>query len=206
MTEEFDLELKRLFDLDTRIIELGKTMLQGNAYPMDYLAGTVLNRSLSLVHGYNTLARSENFLSAAHLIRPNLDTYLRFRAAWIVDDPHDFATRIMNGEHVRKMKDENGAKMTDAYLVACFKDDAPWIESTYEDTSGFIHLSRQHVISSLRSTPDGVMQGVISRNDHFIPESWKIEATKRMSLITMLICKFINSWIETKNSRDTNQE
>ena len=206
MTEESNAELKSLFDLDAKIIFLGKTMLQGDIYPMDYLAGTVLNRSLSLVHGYNTLARSENFLSAAHLIRPNLDTYLRFRAAWLVDDPHDFATRIMNGEHIKKMKDRNGAKMTDAHLVACFKDDNPWIESTYEDASGFIHLSRQHALSSLRSTPDGVMQGVISRNDHFIPESWKIEATKRMSLITMLICKFINSWIVTKNGGNRNED
>ncbi|WP_208734739.1 hypothetical protein, partial [Corallococcus praedator] len=115
-----------------------------------------MNRTLSLIDGYITLTRGENFLAAAHLIRPNLDNYLRFHAAWLVSDPHDFAGRIMSGEHVRKMKDKTGAKMTDAYLVSTLKDEHDWLERVYEETSGFVHLSRQHVISSLRySERDG---------------------------------------------------
>ena len=202
MSDELEKRLQELTDLDAKILELAKEMLQGDHFPLDYLAGAVMNRTLSLIDGYITLTRGENFLAAAHLIRPNLDNYLRFHAAWLVSDPHDFAGRIMSGEHVRKMKDKTGAKMTDAYLVSTLKDEHDWLERVYEETSGFVHLSRQHVISSLRyiERDGGVIEGAISRKDGLIPDEWKIEATRIMILVTKLTGRLVNSWTWTKKN------
>lgn len=202
MNDELERYLQELADLDRQILELAKQMLQGDAFPLDYLATAIMNRALSLIDGYITLARDGNFLASAHLIRPNLDNYLRFHAAWLVADPHDFADRIMGGEQVRKMKDKTGAKMTDAYLVSTLKHEHDWLERVYEETSGFIHLSRQHVISSVRYSDrdGGVIEGAISRKDGFIPVDWKIEATRVMIMVSKLTGRLVNSWTWTKNN------
>ena len=36
----------------------------------------------------------ENFVAAAHLVRCHLDNIIRFSAFWIVNDPHEVATKI----------------------------------------------------------------------------------------------------------------
>ena len=120
----------------------------------------------------------------------------------MVADPHDFADRIMSGEHVRKMKDKTGTKMTDAYLVSTLKDEHDWLERVYEETSGFIHFSHQHVISSLRYSDrdGGLIEGAISRKDRFISDEWKVEPTRIMILVTKLIGRLVNSWTWTKNN------
>ena len=201
MSDELEERLKELAEYDKKILDLAKDMLQTDKiFPLDYLASTVMNRTLSLIDAYIVLARDSNFLAAAHLIRPNLDNYLRFYAAWIVDKPHDFANSVMDGEQVRKMKDRTGAKMTDTYLVDKVKVEYPWIASLYDDTSGFVHLSRQHVISSLRYSDQngGVIEGYIGRKDPLIPDEWKVEATSAMIMITKIVCKLVYGWTWTK--------
>jgi GNAT superfamily N-acetyltransferase len=124
--------------------QIAMEMFVGNFFPMDLLAAATLNRSLCLIRGFADLMTSKNFVAAAPLIRMQIDNCLRFSAAWLVDNPHHFATEIIKGKQVRKMKDNKGKLMTDTYLLSVLTADYPWLTSVYENTSGYIHLSDKH--------------------------------------------------------------
>src|SRR5881397_2390870 len=116
--------------------DLGKFLLEIIHYPMDYLAAGVLNRSLALISGFCTLIENENFVAAAALVRLQLDTCLRFAAAWLTKDPHQFALQVLAGAEVRRIKDRDGRPMTDAYLVQKLTPEYPWVATVYKHTSG----------------------------------------------------------------------
>src|SRR4030042_4221936 len=77
-------------------------------YYMDFYALAVINRSISLIRGFSSLIKSRNYLSALHLVRPQMDNLIRFYAAFIVDEPHDFVKRVINGEKIKDLKDQDG--------------------------------------------------------------------------------------------------
>lgn len=81
---------------------------------MDLLAVATLNRSLALLTGFSAMIEARNFVSAAPLIRLQLDNCLRFSACWLVSDPHDFAMKVLEGKQVRSLRDSNGNRLTDA--------------------------------------------------------------------------------------------
>jgi len=138
-------EIKELekahFDL---VIQLYKAD-HGNIFPVDFLALAVLNRSLSNTKGFCDLI-SENYMCAASIVRLQLDSLLRFFSIHLVNNPHDYVGRIMNGEQIDKIKDNKGQKMRDKYLVEQIqlRQNLPWLEKVYQQTSGFIHLSNKH--------------------------------------------------------------
>ena len=75
-----------------------------------------LHRSISLVRGFCALI-PDNYISAASLVRLQLDSTLRFSALSFVADPEDFAKKVSSGERINKLEDREGERMTDAYLV-----------------------------------------------------------------------------------------
>jgi hypothetical protein len=171
-------------------------------YGLDYYISGILNRSSSLIYGFETLIGSANFLSAAHLVRPHLDNYLRLSAAWLVKEPHTLATNVWKGDVIRKMKDRDGKFMTDAYLKDKATIDYPWIADVYEATSGFIHFGEKHIrnATSLTKDPDKKesLTTFIGKFDNQVSYESKIEATIGMIEISNCIAKQVYGWIETK--------
>src|SRR5437773_2500032 len=78
-------------------LEMGKFILSLAHYPLDYWAASVLNRSLALISGFATLIEARNFVAAVPLLRLQLDTWLRFSAAWLVVNPHELAVQVLAG-------------------------------------------------------------------------------------------------------------
>lgn len=139
---------------DERHFKLARAILQadeGKFFQVDFLAVAAINRSLSNSAAFVQLVRAGNYLVAASLLRLQLDTFLRFYAAYLVKDPHDFAKSVLGGKAVRKMKDRSGAFMTDKYLHESAASEFPWISRVYNETSGFIHLSDKHIVTTLES-------------------------------------------------------
>ncbi|WP_293299908.1 hypothetical protein [Pedobacter sp. UBA4863] len=168
-------------------------------YALDYYISGVLNRSLSLIFGFETLIATSNYLSAAHLVRPHLDNYLRLSAAWLVNEPHTFATEVWKGGIIRKMKDRNGKLMTDAYLKEMAAVDHPWISDLYDGTSGFIHFSDKHIANATSvSQEDSTLTTFIGKIDNKVSHRSRIEATIAMIEISNCIAKMVYGWIETK--------
>ena len=119
MHEKVETALNELRAYRAKHFELGRYVYEsGSMYPLDLLATAALNRSLNLMNGFCDLIEARNFLAAAPLIRLQLDSCLRFSAAWLVDDPHNFADKVLHDKRVDRLRDRDGNELRDRYLVA----------------------------------------------------------------------------------------
>lgn len=66
-----------------------------------------------LISGFADLIEKKNFISAVSLIRLHFDSLLQFYAVFLVNKPHEYARKKLNGKHTRELKDRNNIKMTD---------------------------------------------------------------------------------------------
>jgi hypothetical protein len=206
MSIQNDIEsrLKNLDSFENTFKELSKKMMapQQQSFALDMLAVAVINRSLSLISGFTTLIRSKNYIGAAHLARPHLDNYLRFYAAWLVKDPHDFALKVMEGKRIDQLADQNGKLLKDYYLVEIASKEFPWIRNVYKETSGFVHLSKKHIFTStkLSSKADRTIEFRIGKEDQYVQNESKIEAIECMIEITNCVISLLEGWIWTKSN------
>ena len=186
---------KKFQKLAECMISSGKGM-----YTLDYYVSGILNRSLSLIYGFETLIESANYLGAVHLVRPYLDNYLRLSAVWLVDEVDLFANNVWKGDMIRKMKDKSGKPMTDAYLKDKATEDYPWIANVYEATSGFIHFSGKHIsnATTVNKEKERTLTTYIGKFDNDVSYESKLEATICMIEISNCIAKLVYAWIETK--------
>ncbi len=178
--------------------------MAGNAlFHLDFYIQGIVNRSLSLLYGFETVLLSRNFITAAHLVRPHLDNFLRLYAAWLVEHPHDFAARVMAGEQVNKLKCREKKFLTDAYLKVKATREYPWIKNVYEETSGFIHFSRKQVFSGMKikDKQQGIVSGNLSRYDVNVSIGARLEALECMTEITSCIIGLIDGYASAKLSK-----
>jgi hypothetical protein len=194
--------VQRLRALKQDHLDISKYMMKDVFFAMDFLAVATLNRSLCLIAGFCTLIESKNMVAAAPLFRMQLDNCLRFSAAWIVENPHHFATRILEGVPIRKMRDQAGNLMTDKHLVEMLSAEYPWMKSTYEQSSGYVHLSEKHMFNCIRIKPqtERTISMKISDVDEFIPDPIYLEVVEAFSEATKVVLKFAYGWAFTKNN------
>lgn len=186
---------------------LGKKLFEAynhTIYPLDIFTLATINRSLNLLVPFCDLIKEKNIIAAAPLIRLQLDNVLRFYAAFIVDDPHDFAMKVINGKQVKHLKDKSGKKMSDCYLYEQLSkvEKKEWIRNVYKTTSGFIHLSERHIFTSFSAKDEeaGVITAKIALGEHDIDDKRFIEAIEAFTHITELLIKYIYGWIYTKDN------
>ena len=186
------------------ILDYAADMMQahnGALYEFDFLVCAAINRSVALSAGFRTMIRDQNFISAGALLRLQLDTAFRVFAGFIVDKPHEFAAAVLEGKHIRNMKDRNGQRMTDHYLVTQLAKEYPWIESVYENTSGYVHLSNKHFFNTFdyadRENQSGYSLKIGSRDIDF-PDETYLEAISAFRAATQILMRYINGWIFTK--------
>src|SRR5271166_6984000 len=92
--------LEKLASLESEQLEACRRMYitYGSAlYPLDLLATAALNRSLAQCSGFRALIEARNYICAASILRLQIDTALRFFAAFLVDNPHEFAGSVLKG-------------------------------------------------------------------------------------------------------------
>ena len=168
-----------LAELEAVHLRLGKEMFEafgGAMYGMDLLAAGALNRSKAHIAGFSTLIKAKNLICSGALLRLQLDTAMRFFAAFLVERPHDFAMSVLRGEKVRDLKDRSGKKMTDVYLCQKLGEEFEWVPRVYERTSGYVHLSSTHLMSALSPSSgadadDWTFTIKISAEDKPLPET-----------------------------------
>jgi len=207
MTEQIEDKLKQLESFETKFFDLAKKMFEPGKtyiYPLDLMTNAIMDRSLSLIFGFTSQIRSNNYLCAAPLVRLHLDNLLRLYAGYIVKDPHEFAMKVLKGQHVRNMIDQNGNKMTDKYLVDQLTKEYKWIQNVYKETSGFVHFSNKHIFSSSEITNEkgGILHFSISKEDRFVSDDSKLEAINCMIEISEILFDFLYGWTYTKRDGD----
>ena len=205
-SESLETRLARLVPLDEAHLELGKQMFEafgGALYGMDLLAAGALNRSKAHLGGFRQLIGAKNLICAGALLRLQLDTALRFHAAFLVEHPHEFAIAVLGGKRIRDLKDRHGEKMTDAYLVRKLGEEFDWVPRVYERTSGYVHLSATHLMSAMGSTegaaePDRSITIKIAAEDKPLPSWIYIEAVDAFRAATELLLRYVHGWVFTK--------
>lgn len=171
----------------------------GRLYPLDLLVVAVMNRSVALLVGFCDLLEKRNFVAAAPLLRMQLDNLLRFHGAWLVDNPHEFAMGVLTGKRIKDLRDRDGNKMSDNFLVKKISEQYPVLSSVYEHTSGYVHLSDKHVFNSMTAKEGYKFNIKISTIDEFVPEATYLEAIHAFLEITGVLFRYLEGWAITKD-------
>lgn len=206
-SENLDEALIKLRSTESQIMELGKAVVSadnGNMFTVDLLAIAAMKRTSGNTEGFITLIEAKNMAAARSLLRIQIDSFVRFSAIWLVDKPHDFATDIIGGKHIRNLKDRNGKKMNDGYLVDMLSAEYPWLKSVYKNLCGYVHFSGAHLSNAVQILKDDerTVTFHIGKEDIQYPEwSWT-EAVDCFTNVTHILFHYIDGWIQTKNGVD----
>ena len=183
LLSELDVDRAALLDY----YKSGHAQTDGRLYAMDMFVLGVVKRTLSSNHAMQLMVRSWNLVAARTLLRTHIDTGLRFSAAWLVDDPEDFAKKVFDGVQIDRIK-HGKERMTDSYLISMLSDNYPWLKEVYDNLSGYIHFSNAHINSSLLNIgDDGKFDFRISEYDFDYPESSWLEVLDCFREITGLL-------------------
>lgn len=206
--EHISSALTDLQSLNNLLLELGERVMraQGGAlYPMDFLALAAIKRSLALLSGFCLLTHHRNLACSAALLRLQLDTALRFYASYLVEDPHEFATSILKGEAIRKLKDRKGKALTDRHLVDSLALEFAWIPKVYDATSGYVHFSETHLFSIVDGPPNDrerSMKICLSGVDNAFPDRTYLESIDGYRASVMVLVRYLEGWIFSKDNPD----
>jgi hypothetical protein len=199
--------LQKLQNLQSRIekhIQVNKALLKANPqrlFAIDMLAMSAIYRSYLLIPGFSQMIQQENLICAAPLIRLQIDNCLRFFASSLVQNADDFSKAVLRGDKVSNIKDRDGKKMTDAHLVKQFSVHYPWFRKVYEETSGYVHLSRKHFYNAIKTShEDGTFTNQLLRTpkDSFVPDETYDEAVEAFTEITDVFLELMQSWTDQK--------
>jgi hypothetical protein len=198
--------LNRLEDLEKAQIELAKKMIEaydGAMYALDLFISGALNRSAALSDGFKSLVKSKNLICAGAILRLQIDTAIRIFAGTLVDDTNRFVSDVLKGQHIRNLKDRDGKKMTDRYLVEKLSDEYSWLPKVYENTSSYIHFSDTHLFASVQNVEKdertlSLKISAVDRDE--MPENLYIEAVDAFNAATEIIVRFVEGWIFTKSN------
>jgi hypothetical protein len=138
--EDLNKKLNRI-GLDIFSIETENKIL---SKPSHYVF-SIIHRAIEINRGFKNLVETNNWITAIHLMRIQADNCMRLFAMALVSDKLDFYNRVLNGEHVRNIQDSDGKKMTDLYLSQKLDQHSPGFRMIYENTSAFIHFSKEHI-------------------------------------------------------------
>ena len=178
----------------------GHAQTGGKLYAMDMLVLGVVKRTLSSNHAMQLMVRNWNLVAARTLLRTHIDTGLRLSAAWLVDNPDDFAKKVLDGTQINRLS-HGKEKMHDSYLISKLSDEHPWLKEVYDNLSGYVHFSNSHVTSSLLDIrEDGKFDFRISEYDFDYPELSWTEVLECFREITKMLILRLAAYSATKST------
>jgi hypothetical protein len=172
-----------------------------NIFMLDFLAVGTVKRYLSTASAFQLMIETWNLVCARSLLRMHIDTGLRFSAAWLVKDPHAFASSVLGGARIDKLTDVHGRRLSDAHLAQVRSAEYPWLPAVYKSLSGYVHFSASHIFDSI-ATMDEETRTVhfnISDTDTKFPEFSWLEVTECFIEATELLSRFLLGYAATKN-------
>lgn len=185
------------------LLELGLSVMGKSGdpfFPLDLLVFGALKRSVSTAAAMVMMVEARNMVCARTLLRTHIDTSLRFSAAWLVEKPHEFASGILQGERIDRMKGRDGKKLTDAHLVASHAADHPWLPAVYAQLSGYVHFSGSHIIDSVGALEDdGRIQFALTAEDLNFPDTSWLEVLECFRETTEILAKYLQGYRATKS-------
>lgn len=198
--EDLDNIFDNLDKMETAFLNEAKLFLKiggqnGHIHTMDLFTSAIINRSISIMRGFVTLAKDNNYISAVPLIRIQLDNCLRFYAATLVADYNDFFSEYLKGTHIRNLKDASGAKMMDTHLVTALDKVYPGVLNLYKNSSGHVHFSNEHSFlqTTLVADKENTIKTRIGYYDFFAIDK-KVDFSYNMFKVSEILLDLTRSW------------
>lgn len=163
-------------------------------YQSDLFIISLLNRQLSLCSGFKEMNNSKNYVCAVPLLRLNIDSLLRLHALWICDDPNEVIKEMLDGKILNQIKDKNGKKLSDAYLLDRLSEHEPWVKTVYKNCSGFVHFSEKHLGISVSTEGEDIghfTARISSEQQHIPKEIWE-ELSDAFIHVNKIIIEYVN--------------
>lgn len=170
-------------------------------FPLDIMALGAVKRSVSTSSAMLAMVKAWNMVCARTLLRTHIDTSLRFSAAWLVPNPHDFASLVLKGERINRLKDHEGNCLTDTHLIKLRTPEYPWLPAVYKSLCGYVHFSSSHIVGTVAMPDDNTdtIQFEISPKDTNFPEFSWIEVLECFRETTELLARYLHGYRITKN-------
>lgn len=172
-------------------------------YVSDLFVFGVASRTMALSSAYIGMVQQQNYLTAAALVRLQLDSAMRLFGSSLVANFPAFCKAVIDGERISKMKDRKGKLLTDRYLAQALKEIFPAAESVYDATSGFVHLSGTHIFGLVMNSDDdtGVMEMFIGATSPAASDQLWEESAAGFSHITRIIVGLIEAYRNSMSKR-----
>lgn len=188
-----------------QLLSIGSKMMNTkckSVYNMDFIIMAIVKRSISISSAIKILVDNFNMTCARALVRMQLDTVLRLSAFWLSKDRNQMAKDVFDGMQINKMKDVDGNKMTDSYLVKKLGEFFTWIPIVYKFTSGYIHFSERHIFDPIinMNEEDKTISLKIDEFDTKFQESSWLEITKCANDCLSIIKYWLNDYAKERNS------
>lgn len=158
--ERFD----RLHDLQNKCLnevrliysyEINKS--KGISHVAHY-AASIITRASSLINSFELLYKHGIYSTALSLIRLQIDNCLRLYAISLCN-PVLLLTEVEKGTSIRDIKDRDGKKMNDGYLITKLENILPNFKSLYDETCGFVHFSFEHLkLNNRKYEENGIIE------------------------------------------------
>lgn len=157
---------------------------------------SIVHRAIELNRGFKCLCDANNWITAINLIRLQADNCMRLYALGLVSDRLDFYNRVINGEHIRNIKDGAGNKMTDTYLSKELDVLHPGFRLLYEKSSGLIHFSKEHIQinnDKIESNDNFIMYIRLAETSEFSIDK-KVDYAFNMFIVGKWLFKLLNGY------------
>ena len=199
------INLSPLDDIHVRHGVAGNALFEActaELFPCDVLAYAVLERSLNLIKGFRLILENGGYSSAIGLLRMQLDNILRFNGIVMAEAPHDVANKVIHGTSLSKIKDRTGELMRDARLVQMLQQNNPWVKDVYDLASGYIHLSKEHILqftSRCPLKPDGTREFCIGDEENHIPQGHKDSLVEGFIIVSRGVPRIVTEWSKVRH-------
>lgn len=200
---EVEKRIKILREYDNNFFEVYIKIHEANnnaIYIIDLITVGIIKRSVSLLDAFCKLIETKNLLSAVSLVRLHLDSLLRLNAFSLVNNSNEVAYKVIRGDRLDKIKDRNNNYLRDRYLAEELNKKHDWVLRVYEETSGFIHLSKKHYFYALTDVNEqdrSVLLSISAKDDN-ITEQIIIEYLEAFKAISDLIIEYLTRWFVKK--------
>ena len=184
-------------------LDLMRAVLEAGGHPVllpDLVIHAALQRSTHLIDGFIALVEARNAFAAMPLIRLQLDSVLRIIACDLAREPQKVLIALLQGKELRRLKArEEGRQLNDAYLRSKLAEVFPWVDEVYELTSGYVHLSRPHMVYPVQSLSDeGTLSLLLRRDSRYWEDDQLVRAVRVFGEVTVTLFKVITAWRERK--------
>ena len=181
-------------DLAARVLEADN----GNLYATDFLVTTMLQRTFGVLDALIDAVDTFNLHAAAPLLRLQLDTLFRAHYLATCGDSDDLSLKVLAGTQFRHIKDSDNKSLTDARLKDLAAEMHPWAGAVYDQTSGWVHLSVNHMMATIRAGAEGSVEIRVPLPKELVPEELWLEILEAATHATEEFFAWVELWEANK--------